>query len=479
MKIMKKIFLKIWQYHVIPLLVMAGVFINKVWPLLSISRYNHSNADDFWMSSNSHFIWEETHSFWATVAGGFQNAVHIWKNWDGCFLSMFIGCLPPVAFHEKYYKYTFVIIAGMLAIGVTALLYVLLVRMFKFPIIHWLLITMAMLIMFFNFMPSIKEAYYWWVGGINYAFLTGILLLSQALLLEYIVSGSKICLGFGSFFAFCVGIGNLLSGLVNPVILVLELTVLLFVYKKEKILFLIPTICAIAGLLCNVLAPGNLIRGGSELFHNPVIGSIFKTIAVSAKFIPEFFKKPMFWLCLFILVLIVDGIAKGKTTYRFRYPLLFVVIAFGVYCSVFTPVVYVGSAYYGRCKNVSFYIFLFMLLLDALYITGWAFQRFSLRLNDFVKKGMVYVSLILVLISVKVDWLYFDSELARESMRIGQAQEFHAKVMRRFNKYYDESIREVYVEPIEWIPTVFYWDDDCLKDLEHYFQKDFIKVLEE
>ncbi|MCM1466561.1 MAG: hypothetical protein NC086_00315, partial [Alistipes sp.] len=458
---MKNFFQKIWEHHIIPVLVMAGVFVNKMWPLLSISRYNHSNADDYWMSSNSHFVWEDTHSFLTTVASGFRNAVAIWKNWDGCFLSMFIGCLPPVVFHEKYYKYTFAIIAGMFALGATALLFVLLVRMFKFPIAHWLLITMAMLIMFFNFMPSIKEAYYWWVGGINYAFLAGIFLLSQALLLEYIVSGNKICLGFGSFFAFCVGIGNLLTGLVNPVILILELIVLVLTYKKEKLLFIIPTVCGVAGLLCNVLAPGNLIRGGDGLFHNPVFASIFDTLVVSAKFIPEFFKRPMTWFFLLILVVVIDGMARRKAPFRFRYPLLFVPVSFGVYASAFTPVVYVGSAYYGRCKNISYYLFLFMLLLDAVYITGWVFDKFSVSLKEAVKKGMIYGALALLLVSVKADWLYFDSEHARTSMNFGQAQDFHAKVMGRFNKYYDPGIREVFVEPIDWIPTVFYWDDDC------------------
>lgn len=476
---MKNILQKIWKFHIIPIILMLMAFVNKVWPLVSISRYNHSNADDFWMSSGSHFVWEDTHSFFATVAQGFRNAVLIWQNWDGCFLSMFIGCLPPVVFHEEYYKYTFVVIAGMLVLGAVALLFVLLVRMFRFPVSHWVLITIAMLIMFFNFMPSVKDAYYWWVGGINYTFMTGILLLSQALLLEYVVSSSKMCLVFGSFFAFCVGIGNLLSGLVNPVILVLELIVLILVYKKEKLLFITPVVCGIAGLLCNVLAPGNLIRGGEELFGNPILLSIWNTVLSSAGFLPEFYRKPMFWFFLFILVLVIDGIAKGKTPYKFPYPALFVVIAFGVYCAVFTPVVYAGSAFYGRCKNVSFYIFMFMLLLDAVYIVGWAFNKYQIKLKESIRTGMIYASLVLLLIFVRADWLYFDSELARESMRVGQAQDFDAKVMGRFAKYYDNSITEVYVEPIDWIPTVFYWDDDCLKDLEYYFQKDFIKVLEE
>ncbi len=476
---MKNFLKKIYEYHIVPIVIMLTVFVNKVWPLVSISRYNHSNADDFWMSSEVHFVWESTHSVLTTIAKGFYNAYEIWKYWDGCFLSMFIGCIPPVVFHEEYYKYTFVIIAGMLVFGAAALLFVLLVRMFKFPVSHWILIMTAMFIMFFNFMPSIKDAYYWWVGGINYTFMTGILLLSQALLLEYIVSGNKICLGFGSFFAFCVGIGNLLSGLVNPVILVLELAVLILVYKKDRLLFIIPTVCGIVGLLCNVLAPGNLIRGGNGLFGNPILLSIWNTIVSSIGFIPQFYKKPMFWFFLFILVLVIDGIAKGKTPYRFRYPAVFVVIAFGVYCAVFTPVVYAGSAFYGRCKNVSFYVFMFMLLLDAVYITGWAFNKFHITMKKSIGTGMIYASLIFLLFSVKADWLYFDSELARESIRVGQAQDFDAKVMGRFAKYYDDSIKEVYVEPIEWIPTVFYFDDDCLSDLAYYFHKDFIKVLEE
>lgn len=476
---MKKFLRKAWDCHIVPIILMLAVFVNKVWPLVDISRYNHSNADDFWMSSEVHFIWESTHSVLTTIAKGFTNAVAIWKNWDGCFLSMFIGCLPPVVFHEEYYKYTFVIIAGMLTLGAVALLFVLLVRMFKFPVSHWVLITTAMMIMFFNFMPSVKDAYYWWVGGINYTFMTGVLLLSQALLLEYIVSSSKICLGFGSFLAFCVGVGNLLSGLVNPVILVLELVVLILVYKKEKLLFIIPAVCGIAGLLCNVLAPGNLIRGGEGLFSNPVLLSVWNTIVASVRLVPEFYHKPMIWFFLFIFVLIADGIARGKTPYRFRYPAVFVVISFGVYCAVFTPVVYVGSAFYGRCKNVSFYVFMFMLLLDAVYLTGWAYNRYHFRMKEWMRTGMIYASLVLLLIFVRVDWLYFDSELARESIRVGQAQDFDAKVMGRFAKYYDDSIKEVYVEPIDWIPTVFYFDDDCLTDLAYYFHKDFIKVLEE
>ena len=475
---MEKWIKKIIDSYIVPVILIGVLLYKKFMPLLLISRYNHSNADDFWMSSAAHHVWADTHSLIATIQRGFLNAVNIWKYWDGCFLSMFIGGLPPVVFHEDYYKYTFVVIAGMLLVGVIAVLFELLVRLFKFPIQHYLLITAAMIIMLFNFMPSIKDGYYWWVGGINYTFFTGVFLLAQALLIEYIVSSRKVFLILGSIVAFSVGLGNLLSGLINPLVLVLEFIVLILLYKKEKILFAIPVACGILGLMGNVLAPGNLIRGGEDLFENPVFASIFGAIKASIGFIPHFYRKPMFWFFLFMIIVIIDAFCRKKTEIKFRMPLLFVIISFGVYCAVFAPVVYAGSAYYGRCQNVSYIVMMFMYLLDIIYIIGWTFNKFDIKINKVVRTCAVYGAIAVLLFTSHYLDMYFDSAYAVESMRVGQAQDFDRRVDERFAMYYDDSIKEVYVEKIDWMPGIFYWDDDCLKDLEWYFQKDFIKVIE-
>ncbi len=476
---MKKFIKRIMEYHVLPIVMLVVLFVNKFLPMLEISKYNHSNADDFWMSSGAHFVWEETHSLFQTIGYGFQNAIAIWKNWDGCFLSMFIGGLPPVVFHEDYYKYTFVVLAGALLVSTAALLYVALVRLLRFPVSHYLMICIPMLVMFFNFSPSAKDAYYWWVGGINYTLFTSVFFLSQAFLLEYIVSSNKICLGIGSILAFAVGLGNLLSGLINPLVLVLEFAVLLLVYKKEKILYAIPVFCGIAGLLGNVLAPGNLIRGGSELFSQSVLGSIWGAIEASVGFIPHFYRKPMIWFFLFLLVVVFDAMRRKKTNFKFRYPLLFIVVSFGVYCAVFAPVVYANSAFYGRCKIVSFYVMMLMYLFDAIYLMGWFFTHYSIPVKEIAAKVTIYVSLIILLVFCRVDELYFDCASAKESLRIGQAQDFDQKVDERFRLYYDKSITDVEVEEITWIPPIFYWDEDCLADLKHYFQKDSIKIIKD
>lgn len=472
---MQKYIKKVMEYHVIPIVMMVVLFFNKFWPMLMISKYNHSNADDFWMSSGAHFVWEDTHSLWQTIVRGFDNAVLLWETWDGCFLSMFIGGLPPVVFHEDYYKYTFVVLAGALIISAIALLFTVLVRLLKFPVVHYCLITATMLILFMNFTPSAKDAWYWWVGGINYTLFTAVFFLSQAFLVEYIVSNSKICLVIGSVLAFATGLGNLLSGLINPLVLVLELVVLILVYKKDKLLFIIPAVCGLCGLLGNVLAPGNMIRGGEGLFTTPVFTTIWEAIVASIGFIPHFYRKPMIWFFLFLAVVVIDAMRKKKSPFKFRYPLIFFILSFGVYCAIFAPVIYAGSAFYGRCKNVSYFVQILVYLLNFIYITGWAFNKFNFKIKDSVAKGLVWCGLIFVLIFSSVDKEYFDSFSASESLRIGQAQDFDKKVDERFAVYYDKNVKDVVFEEIEWIPPIFYWED-CFGMLEYYFEKDSIKL---
>ncbi len=474
---MKGFLKKLKDSYIIPAVVMLGLFIVKFWPLLDISRYNHSNADDFWMSSGVHFVWENTHSVLKTLQYDFVTTAALWKNWDGCFVSMLIGSIPPVVFDEELYKYTFTIIAGILILGITWLLYEVLVRLLKFPAVHYILILFAVLILYTNFTPSIKDAFYWWVGGINYTFMTGIMFISQACLVEYIVSSRRGFLVIGSFFAFITGVGNLLTALINPLILIAELIVLILAYKKDKLLYIIPVVSGIAGLMFNVLAPGNLIRGGDELFSNPIISSIIRAITSSTVLIGDYYRRPMGWIFLFVLAVVCDAMRRKTSGFKFRYPVIFVIVTYGIYCAVFAPVIYAGSAFYGRVKNVSFFIMVLMFLFNAIYILGWFFERYDISIKKAVLQVLVYAALIFVVFTCCADRAYFDSAYAKESVKVGQAQDFDRRVMERFAIYYNNDIKQVEVPEITWIPNIFYWDDDCLEDIAWYFHKEYIKVV--
>jgi hypothetical protein len=307
--------------------------------------------------------------------------------------------------------------------------------------------------------------------------MTGIMFISQACLVEYIVSSRRGFLVLGSFFAFITGVGNLLTALINPLILIAELIVLILAYKKDKLLYIIPVVFGIAGLMFNVLAPGNLIRGGDELFSNPVISSIIRAITSSTILIGDYYRRPMGWIFLFVLAVVCDAMRRKTSGFKFRYPVIFVIVTYGIYCAVFAPVIYAGSAFYGRVKNVSFFIMVLMFLFNAIYILGWFFERYDINIKKAVLQVLVYAALIFVVFTCCADRAYFDSAYAKESVKVGQAQDFDRRVMERFAIYYNNDIKQVEVPEITWIPNIFYWDDDCLEDIAWYFHKEYIKVV--
>ncbi len=467
--------------RIFPTIIAWLYFFKTFKPLLIISKYNHSSQDDFWMSSGAYHVWEQTQSVWETIKEGFNAAVWLWQTWDGCFLSMFIGGLPPLVFHEDYYKYTFVVLAGSLIIGLMLFLFVLLVRVCKFDIWHYLIICPIMLFIFMNMIPSAKEAYYWWVGGVNYIMFFSVFLVSQALVLEFMVSKRIVFLILGSIVAFSVGLGNLLSGLLCPIVLVLELIVYLYVHKKKGLIFLIPTISGIAGLLCNVLAPGNLIRGGNGLFSESPFAAIWETIVVSTDFIQYFYKKPMIILFILVAIVVFDGFSKNKLEFKFKYPLAFVMLSYLVYCSVFTPVCYANSAFYGRCQNISFSVMMFMYLINIIYVTGWLHTKFYQLNSERAKKikhVLIYPVMILaIILCVKNQEKLYHYD-AMTSLISGQAEDFDRRVDERFDMYYNDEIKDVTVTVIDWIPPIFYWDDQCLDEMVNYFHKDSVNLVE-
>lgn len=465
-----------FNYRIIMLISLWYMFILRIWPLMSIARYNHSNADDYWMSSHMHFTWEDTHSIWETVKIAWVFAVNMWKNWDGCLFSMFIGNLAPVVFHEDYNKITFFILAGSIIFSFFLLLFEIMVRVFKMDWLSFGLICPVMLIAIINFVPSIKDAFFWWVGGINYTLFSAVLFFTHACLIEYMVSKRKVFLVIGTFFSFSVGLGNLLSGLVNPEILIIECVIFIYINKKGGLPFLVPTAAGIVGLLTNVLAPANLVRGGDNLFSNSVVDSIIGTIVASTNFLENFYKPPMFFMFIFICAIIFIFFDTSKINYKFKYPGIFVVFTYLVYCSVFTPVVYVGCAFYGRCINVSFFVLSVILILNIIYIVGWLKNRFNIKSTSKSNEIIVVCMFFFMVMWANVHYYpYYHSAIAEVSLKEGQARDFDAKVDARYRDYYNPDIDVVIIEPIDWVPSIFYFDDSCLNLLAYYFHKEAIR----
>ncbi|MCM1466562.1 MAG: DUF6056 family protein [Alistipes sp.] len=475
---MKKYAKKIMEWRVIPVLLSVTLFLRKFIPLWRLAAYDHSNADDFWMSVSTHLVWKDTHSVFAAVAEAWNSACQLWQNWDGCFLSMFLTCLSPVVFHESYYKYTFYIVGIAVVIGVGLFLYELCVRALGFSVSHFLIICPLVLTALFNFSPSAKEGLYWWCGAINYTFFFAVFMLSQALLIEYMVSGRIVWLVFATSAAFCVGLGNLLTALVSPLVVCLEAAVFLTVKKEKDWKFLAAAAGAAAGLLVNVLAPGNLVRGGSGLFHRSPLGAVLETIRVSSQLLVQGYKKPMFWIVLAILFAVWDGFGRSGRKFRFPLPGIVIALSYLVYCAALTPVIYAGSAIYGRCKDISFFILVIIAVCDIIYMVGWAERYFTEKKRSGVRQGLLYAGLLAVFWFSTVYRIYFDAAYAKDAIRTQTAQKFHDVVNARFAMYYDDDYKIVEIKQPESVPALFYFDDDSLGEVAYYFGKEEIILTE-
>lgn len=475
---MKRYMRKIMEWRVIAILLSITLFLRKFIPLWQLSGYNHSNADDFWMSVSTHLVWQDTHSLFAAIGEAWNSACQLWMNWDGCFLSMFLSCLAPVVFHESYYKFTFYIVSIALIIGAGLFLYELCVRVLGFSVKHFLILYPLVLTVLFNFSPSAKEGMYWWCGAVNYTFFFAVFLISQAMIIEYMVSGKKRFLVLGSVTAFCVGLGNLLTALVNPVVVCLEVFVFLTVKEKKGRKLVIPAFFALAGLMVNVLAPGNLVRGGSQLFHQSPFSAVLQTVVVSTQLMFQFLCKPMFWIALAVIVTVWDAQSGGKKTFRYPYPVLVVILSYLIYCAALTPVIYAGSAVYGRCADISFFIFVILVFCDIIYIIGWTEQHFTKGNYQTVRQGILYAGLLAVFWFSTVYSGYFDAAKAKDAIRTLTAQQFDDRINSRFSMYYDEDMTIVQIEPLNYVPALFYFDDDSLEDVAYYFGKEEIILTE-
>ena len=336
--------------------------------------------------------------------------------------------------------------------------------------------------------PFIKEGYSWWVGGINYTFFYGVFLLSQAFLVHYLVKKSKISLILGSILSFCVGLGNLLTGLLNPEVVIVEAVVLWLVcrFGAEKkaydLKFFLPVCCSVVGLGINVLCPGNLLRGDGLLGNNPFL-AIKDAIVLSTQMIATFHKASMIPIYLTMGMILLYGAvrAKSKVSVTFVHPVAVTVVLCLLYCSVITPIVYVGTTIYGRCLNQTFLSQHFFTVLILFYWAGWMAKHLKplFRIAHPYYHAMIVGGLLSVFWSMKVHEFDHYTIYCRVSLEQGYADIFQAQMMERFKVYEDPNVKDCMFNSIDYVPSILYFDEDCLEDIKGYYDKNSITIVQQ
>lgn len=482
----KQLIKKGFETGTIQLILIAVVFLITYIPFLRLGMYTHSNSDDFWMSMSVHRTYVKTGSILKTLLKAFKDTFDIYKTWDGCVLSMFLTIMSPVAFNENYYKIVYPFISLSMMIGTGVFSYQLFFKTLKINLQKSITLWLIFLIFIFEFMPFYSEAYYWWPGAVNYTLFFSVMFLLQGLIIRYLNSGKKctVTLVFACFLAFCVGLGNLMNALISPMIIIMELFCYYFIAKKrDKYGMIAIAILSLAGLLINVAAPGNIARAtfsmnGGYLFDNSPVKAIVDSLIDATVLMKAYYKKTMLIYIITAVILIFDVMKSENKTFRYPVPLLFTIFSYGTYCALWTPIAYSGIGIVARIQNTMFIGQVTVIMANLIYWFGW----FSCKYTKYEFKNIRYCIIVLFMLVFVVyrgkNGYLYNSEFARIQVKSGAAKDFHDAVMERFRQYYDPAVREVYVEEINNIPGLFFYQDSSFDDLQRYFDKDIIAYRE-
>ena len=356
-------------------------------PMLLIAHYDLPLGDDIIYSApvQQALAQEPTLQSALDAAGGV--VAEKYQSWQGTFSAIFLMALQPGAFGLSYYQITPFLMMAALIVSTLILLYTLLCTLLHLPKRVWLIIGSILLIFSIQLCSSAREAFYWYNGAVYYTLYHALLLVLIAIIMRLFHAtraGSRIVYAaLGILLCAVLSGGNYATIMIAGAALCFAVA---YAIWEKRYRLLTPLIVMLlifgAGLAVSILAPGNAVRQAEVLASGVTQSGPIKAIALAITMGVGF---ALQWLdgaaiTLILLTVLFVGPALRKAGWNFRYPLLVIALAFLVFASQFAPSAYAASSpgpY--RLRNVVYFMYLWMILFDAAYLTGWAQRKFGAR----------------------------------------------------------------------------------------------------
>ena len=465
-------------------------YLLQLFPLLYISRYNVPSVDDY--ASLAPLMLAKIQSpldlNWISVLWNYM--IQSYKTMQGTFSSfLFVPLLPLTSYYLG---------AIILFITFSLSMYF----MLKIILGHILGLQRENIIILFSIiatlciqpMPSAVEGFYWWSGAMLYTgfFALAMITLSYFFWLlrqKYEIKKSGHYILF-FILLFLVEGGNYPTALAVCIILFFTLLYIAFEKRQFLSLVIIAFMISLAGLFCNVAAPGNgarLVR--EEVAYNP---TLLRTIYISFLLGFQFFRTYFTAVTALTMVLAFPVIYNGlrNTKRQFRCPLFFGLCTFCTFCALFAPTAYT----YGwigplRYMNIVYFGFVLLIFANEVYFTGWICAKLNasnLIQNGVIKRsygeeilvesvktktGFILCAIICIIWALTRQNFYVDdvtvnqtpyaTESAIISLKTGQAQEYYNWYHHRKILLEDPTtdILEFEAYPVYLRPDILYFDD--------------------
>lgn len=434
-------------------------------PVLYLAKYARPSGDDYGYSVLTRAAWVETHSLIEVIKAACKTVQQMYIGWNGDWFTTFLFSLMP----EVFVTYSFVIVpyimVGALILGTSVFLYDVLVKIVGIGWEYAAIFASLLLFASIQFIPSTAIGMYWYVGATHYIIPHMLALFALAFGFRFYRTDRKREIAYATLCMFAVGGSSFFSSLL--VFMIYGVLMILFFRKKKNILLLIlPYAVGVIGFIIQCIAPGNKVRAGESFgFHiSDAFLTVWNSLYSGWTTIWSYLEEKTFIFILLFLCAVFgwQALLERKSSFRFRYPLLFVIFMYGIYSAMWAPAIYSAVDVSLGPATIVYFTFLLTSLFSILYVEGWLIEllrekgknarigRIFLEESEYRNKVAVPLIVIGILITVvNLNWFGNSTDKrVYDYVSSGQAEDFKRQIESHMEILLDDSIKEAYLIPI-------------------------------
>lgn len=366
--------------------VLVALLVAALVPMVAISAFDHSYADDWHYAVDVHLALEAGGGLIGALQAALAEVANTFMSWQGTYSAIFLMALEPGVWGESFYGLGAVAIMGTLVASTLYVSHILVCEVLGASRSVWLATAAAVLLLQTQLLPSPVEGFWWYNSAVYYTFYHALLLVMAALVIRILLGrtrrGALSRLGMVAraavlaLLAFVVAGGNFVTALVG-VLALAGATVAGVLHRRRRGLALVPALLVfVGGFAASMAAPGNAVRQATQ-FPTDALGPV-ATIAKSVLAGGEYLVLWTNGLLVLMLALVLPLLARAavRSRWSFRLPGLVLAGALVLFMASFTPTFYsMGSVGPGRVQNIRYDLFVLLVFGCANYLAGWCARR--------------------------------------------------------------------------------------------------------
>ncbi|MCI1665647.1 MAG: DUF6056 family protein [Atopobiaceae bacterium] len=351
-------------------------------PLLAISAYDHSYADDWHYGVWAHLALASD-GVWAAIATAFEQVGKAWFEWQGTYSAILLMALEPSVWGEQWYVLTAPIILGSLVAATFFFVHVCVVEYLHAGRATWLAVSSVVLVLQILLQPSPVEGIFWFNSAIYYTFYHSLMLVLAGMLMRTLDPSrtrprTALDVGCALLGAFVAG-GNYVTILVC-VEVVSVLLVVLLVRHHPRATDVFPTFATLMiGTTLNMVAPGNSVRQQTQFSGDGagVLGTIWQSSTSVFKYLGNWSSFLVIAGVLLLLPLAARAVSRrGAARWRWPVPGVVTIASIALLASSFTPTFWsMGTVGPGRVQNARFDLYVVLVVVNLFWWCGWTCRR--------------------------------------------------------------------------------------------------------